>query len=94
MQPSKNLKELKGLQGRLAYIYGFIVNLSGCYQSFTRLMKKGVSFVWDDTCQKAFKNIKEYLIKPQVLASPVSGKPFLLYVRAMTILYVLCSHKE
>ena len=29
MQPLKNLKELRGLQGRLAYIRRFIVNLSG-----------------------------------------------------------------
>jgi len=35
------------------------------------------------TCQKAFEDIKEYLTKPPVLASPVSGKPFLLYVRGI-----------
>ena len=29
MQPPKNLKELRGLQGRLAYIRRFIANLSG-----------------------------------------------------------------
>jgi len=29
MRPSKNLKELRGLQGRLEYIRRFIVNLSG-----------------------------------------------------------------
>jgi len=47
------------------------------------LIKKGVSFVWDDACQNAFKDIKTYLTKPPVLISPVTGKPFLLYVRAM-----------
>jgi len=46
-------------------------------------MKKGVSFVWDNTCQKAFEDIKAYLTKPSVLASSVAGKPFLPYVRAM-----------
>ena len=45
MQPPKNLKELRGLQGRLAYIRRFIANLSGHCQPFTRLMKKGISFV-------------------------------------------------
>ena len=29
MQPPRNLRELRGLQGRLAYIYRFISNLSG-----------------------------------------------------------------
>ena len=46
MHPPKNLKELRSLQGRLAYIRRFIANLSSRYQPFTRLMKQGVSFVW------------------------------------------------
>ena len=67
----------------MAYIHKFIVNLSGRSQPFTNLMKKGLFFVWDDACQKAFENIKAYLTKPPILASTVSGKSFLLYVRAM-----------
>ena len=51
MQPPKNLRELRGLQGRLAYIWRFISNLSGRCQPFPKLMKKGVSFIWDDACQ-------------------------------------------
>jgi len=46
-------------------------------------MKKGVSFVWDQTCQEAYKDIKRYLTKPPVLVAPASRKPFLLYVKAM-----------
>ena len=46
-------------------------------------MKKGVSFVWDDACQKAFEDIKAYLTKPLIMSSSVSGKPFLFYARAM-----------
>jgi len=46
-------------------------------------MKKGVSFVWDNAFQEAFEEIKEYLIYTLVLVVPVSGKPFLLYVRVM-----------
>jgi len=50
MQPPRNLREHRGLQGRLAYIQKFISNLSERCQSFTRLMKKGISFIWDNTC--------------------------------------------
>jgi len=56
MHPPKNLKELSGLQGRMAYIHRFIVNLSGRNQLFIQLMKKSVSFVWDNACQKAFED--------------------------------------
>jgi len=47
---------------QLAYIRRFIVNLSGRCQPFIRLMKKGVSFVWNDACQKAFEDIKAYCL--------------------------------
>ena len=83
MQPPKNLRELRGLQRRLAYIRRFIANLSGRCQPFTRLMKKGVTFVWDEACQQTFDEIKEYLTNPPIIVAPVSGRPFLLYVRAM-----------
>jgi len=46
-------------------------------------MKKGISFLLDEACQKAFEDIKEYLNKPPVLVAPVSRKSFLLYVRVM-----------
>ena len=83
MPPPRSLRELRGLQGRLAYIRRFISNLSGRCQPFSKLMKKGVSFVWDASCQQAFEEIKQYLTQAPVLMAPVSGKPFLIYVRAM-----------
>jgi len=46
-------------------------------------MKKGVSFIWDNACQEAFEEIKKYLTHSPVLVALISGKPFLLYVRAM-----------
>ena len=58
-------------------------------------MKKDVSFVWDEACQKAFEDIKEYLTKPVVLVSPISEKSFLLYVRVMDhFLGVLLARKN
>ncbi|XP_020259242.1 uncharacterized protein LOC109835667 [Asparagus officinalis] len=45
LPPPRNLKELRGLQGRLAYIRRFINNLSRKCQSFSKLIKKGVSFM-------------------------------------------------
>jgi len=42
-------------------------------------MKKGISFVWVEACQKVFEDIKEYLIEPPILIAPISEKLFLLY---------------
>ncbi|KAK4388596.1 hypothetical protein Sango_2466200 [Sesamum angolense] len=45
-------------------------------------MKKDVPFQWDETCDKAFKSIKSYLMKPPVLVAPVPGRPLILDVAA------------
>ena len=60
-----NMTKLKSLQGKLAYIMRFISNLSGRIQPFSKLMKKGAPFVWDEQCQDAFDSIKKYLLNPQ-----------------------------
>ena len=83
MEPPRSLKELRGLQGKLAYIWRFISNLSGRCQPFSKLGRKGVTFVWDQACQDAFDEIKHYLTTPPVLVPPTQGKPFFLYVRLM-----------
>ena len=58
MPPPQELKELKSLQGKLAYIRRFISNLSGCIQPFSKLMKKGAPFVWDEECQRGLTVLK------------------------------------
>ena len=82
MPEPKNLKELRGLQGRLAYIRRFISNLAGRCHPFSHLMKKDASFEWDESCQKAFQSIKNYLSSPPVLGAPIKGKPLILYIAA------------
>ncbi|KAK4385646.1 hypothetical protein Sango_2688600 [Sesamum angolense] len=80
MVEPRNIHELKSLQGKLAYLRRFISNLAGRCQLFSRLMKKDVPFQWDEACDKAFKIIKSYLIKPPVLVAPVPGCPLILYI--------------
>ena len=82
MPEPKNLRELRGLQGKLAYIRRFISNLAGRCQPFNRLMKKDVHFEWDETCSNAFERIKRYLLNPPVLGAPIPGKPLVLYIAA------------
>ncbi|KAL0451211.1 UNVERIFIED_CONTAM: hypothetical protein Slati_1099200 [Sesamum latifolium] len=75
MPEPRNIHELKNLQGKLAYLRRFISNLAGRCQPFSRLMKKDVPFEWDEACDKAFKSIKSYLMKPLVLVAPVHRRP-------------------
>ncbi|KAG9453935.1 hypothetical protein H6P81_006839 [Aristolochia fimbriata] len=82
MPEPRNVSELKSFQGHLAYIRRFISNLAGRCQPFSRLLKKGTPFEWDDACRNAFNNIKAYLTKPPVLIAPIVDKPLLLYIAA------------
>ncbi|KAL0367529.1 UNVERIFIED_CONTAM: Transposon Tf2-12 polyprotein [Sesamum radiatum] len=82
MPESRNTHELKSLQRKLAYLKRFISNLDGRCQPFSHLMKKDVPFEWDEACDKPFKSIKSYLMKPPVLVAPVHGRPLILYVAA------------
>jgi hypothetical protein len=80
MPPPQELKDLRKLQGKLAYIRRFISNLSGRIQPFSKLMKKGAPFVWDEECQNGFDSIKRYLLNPPVLSAPIKGRPLILYI--------------
>ena len=82
MPPPQELSELRTLQGHLAYIRRFISNLSRSIQPFSKLMKKGAPFVWDEECQNGFDSIKRYLLNPPMLAAPVKGCPLILYIAA------------
>ncbi|KAH6815278.1 hypothetical protein C2S51_020098 [Perilla frutescens var. frutescens] len=82
MSEPRNLHELKSLQGKLAYLRRFISNLAGRCQPFSRIMKNGVPFEWDESCSNAFKSIKGYLMKSPVLVAPMAGRPLILYIAA------------
>ncbi|XP_028091577.1 uncharacterized protein LOC114291891 [Camellia sinensis] len=67
MPPPRNLRQLKGLQGRLAYIRRFISYLAGRCLPFSRLMKKGVPFEWDQQCQNALIVLRRKIAKWAVI---------------------------
>ena len=82
MPEPKNLRELRSLQGHLAYIRHFISNLAGRCQPFSQLMRKDATFEWDKACRNAFESIKRYLLNSPVLGVPMPGKPLVLYIAA------------
>ncbi|KAL0416050.1 UNVERIFIED_CONTAM: Transposon Tf2-12 polyprotein [Sesamum latifolium] len=95
MPEPRNIHELKSLQGKLAYLRRFISNLAGRCQLFSHLMKKDIPFEWDEACDKAFKSIKFYLMKPPVLVAPVHGRTLIHYVAAQErSIGILLAHKN
>jgi hypothetical protein len=47
---------------------------------FFEVLKSAEVFQWGPTQQKAFKELKQYLIELTTLTPPSSGTPLLLYV--------------
>ena len=92
----QNIKELRGLIGRLQFIRRFISQHVDRCKPFYELLNGGREFTWDEKCQKAFDELKAYLMNPPVLSAPMLGKPLLLYVAvtASSIGVVLAQHDE
>lgn len=64
----KTAKDIRSLMGRLNYIARFVSNnLSETCKPLFRLLRKDALVKWDEDCQNAFEQIKQYLASPPVL---------------------------
>lgn len=80
MSEPQNKKELLTFLGTINYVSKFIPNCSQLTASLRELTKKDVPFVWGTAQQKAFRNMKEVLCQPPVLAYFDINKPIVLSV--------------
>jgi hypothetical protein len=70
------------LIGRLASLNRFITRSAERNLPFFKVLKSDEVFKWGPVQQKAFKDLKQYLIELTTLTPPSSGAPLLLYVAA------------
>ncbi|CAL8085474.1 unnamed protein product [Prunus armeniaca] len=80
--PPKNKKGVQSLLGQINFLRRFIANSAGKVEPFSSLLKlkDEEKFRWEETHQRAFDAIKEYLAKPPVLIPPKRGRPLKLYI--------------
>ena len=83
MSPPKNNKEVKSLNGRVVALNRFSSWATNKGLPFFGILKK--AFEWTDECQKAFEELKAYLVSPPLL-SPFKPdeEPFLYLVISPT----------
>ena len=82
MRPPATVKELKSFLGKVSYIWRFIPRLASITSAFTKLLRKGQSFVWGETQQMAFKRLQQIMMNLSMVQVLVHKKPLLLYLAA------------
>ena len=74
--------EIRSFLGLTAYYRIFIKGFSQISAPLTKLLRKGVEFVWIAACEKSFQELKNRLTTAPVLALPESGEEYVIYCDA------------
>jgi hypothetical protein len=82
MEPPSIKKGVQRLAGRLASLNKFISRSAERNLPFFEILKSTKVFQWGPAQQKAFEELKQYLIDITTLTSPAPGALLLLYVAA------------
>jgi hypothetical protein len=82
MEPPSTKKGAQRLAGRLASLNRFISRSAERNLPFFEILKSVKVFQWGSAQQKAFEELKQYLIDLTTLTPPSPGAPLLLYVAA------------
>ena len=80
LKPSSNLKEVQMLIGMLAALNRFISKFADHCRPFYQLLKKWKGFQWNEECEKAFQDLKEYLMQTPMLTALVLGEDIFMYL--------------
>jgi hypothetical protein len=81
-KPPKSVHQIRGFLGLAGYYCRFIPDFSRIAKPMTKLLKKGVKFVWSEACEKAFHTLRQHLTLAPVLVQPDNSKPFEVFCDA------------
>jgi hypothetical protein len=77
--------EIRSFLGLAGYYQRFVPNFSSIAKHLTRLLEKGVLFIWSSDCEVSYQTLKNKLVSAPILALPESGKRFIVYMDASRI---------
>ncbi|KAA3469569.1 DNA/RNA polymerases superfamily protein [Gossypium australe] len=81
-KPPKSVSEIRSFLGLAGYYRRFIEGFLLIAAPLTKLLRKGVPFVWTDKQQESFEKLKRILTEAPVLIQPEDGKEFIVYCDA------------
>ena len=77
-EPPRNIKEVQSLTGRVVVLNRFVSKATDKCLPFFKVLKK--AFEWTDECQKAFQDLKTYLMAAPLLSLSIPGEELYLYL--------------
>jgi hypothetical protein len=80
-----NTKELRSFLGLAGYYRKFVRHFGVISQPLTKLLKKGVFFVWTQDHQMAFEALTQALISAPVITLPNFDRPFIIKTDASDV---------
>jgi hypothetical protein len=81
-KPPKSVHQIRSFLGLAGYYRRFIPDFSRITKPMTKLLKKGVKFVWSEACEKAFHTLRQHLTSAPSLVQPDNSKPFEVFCDA------------
>ena len=79
-QVAEQFERIQVLIGMLAALNRFISKFSDRCHPLYLLLKKWKGFRWDDECEKAFQDLKEYLTQAPMLTAPEPREELFMYL--------------
>jgi hypothetical protein len=80
-----SVSEIRSFLGLAGYYWCFVPNFSSIAKPLTRLLEKGILFVWSSDCEVSYQTLKNKLVNAPILALPESGKRSTVYTDASRI---------
>jgi hypothetical protein len=77
-----SVSEIRSFLGLAGYYRCFVPNFSSIAKPLTRLLEKGVLFVWSSDCEVSYQTLKNKLVNAPILTLPKNGKRFTVYIDA------------
>jgi len=80
LRSPSNPREVQVLTKMLTTLNQFISKFADRCRPFYQLLKKWKRFQWDEECDKAFRDLKEYLTQAPMLTAPDSEEDLFMYL--------------
>ena len=80
LRPSSNPKEVQVLTKMLATLNRFISKFADRCRPFYELLRKWKGFQWNEECDRAFRDLKDYLTRAPMLMASDFGEDLYMYL--------------